>query len=300
MKKIIFFIFICSLFTSCFTLEGNSTTHRTNNLKEQSFVYEILTSTIDTTIRRDHYSINTFQINGNQFSTDNSVRLTVNNYTSDFINYTLSCSDYETQESFPFNDSLTYLFVYINYYKYSAFSMASWIAFDVSNQNDFNNTYYSKGLELEILYFLPPTENLWDYFEELSLFFNNQSNINTEIITDGTIQCQYNETDEMVQFESWVYGSTKNADYNGDFNCGLITVYNKTSGVLNGLRTIGSYTGKINGIKIDYFHELHLELSNYNLPELSIYSEIASLPGIFFTTLSFLIIIPILTRRKKK
>ena len=66
------------------------------------------------------------------------------------------------------------------------------------------------------------------------------------------------------------------------------------------MRSKGTYVGKIRGFNVDYSGELHLELTDYDLPEFTMYTDSTPAIGVFFVTLGLTFITLVVYRRKKK
>ena len=203
MKKLICLLLIASVLIPGLTRDLKSVSS-SNSIKGESFIYEILTSDISVKVRRNQFSVDTFQIHLNQFSTNNTVDLVVDNFDDEMINYSLSCDDYQTNESSPFCEKYLdiHLFSYVSYYLInSPLVIPSHFVDAYDDHRNFTTSYYSKGFQLELVYFLPVNDTTWTRLEEISTTFNNNSLFATEFFT-GLLQCNYTEVDDVIFIES--------------------------------------------------------------------------------------------------
>jgi hypothetical protein len=166
----------------------------------------------------------------------------------------------------------SFIAVYFSYYLQTTLAIATFTASDFDEYGDFDSTDASLGMRLEALFFVPPNETIWSIWEETCEWYSNGSAIKTEFF-DGVTKCNFELVDDIVLIESWTHGRIKQDHREGYHNQGFLTAYNKTTGVLLGLRSKGTFYGMVLGNYIvDSSSELHLELASFDLPEFSLYT----------------------------
>ena len=283
-----------------FNVNFNNSTLNSENIEGESFVYEVLKSNLDLTFNKEHFSSNTFQIERIQFPTSDNVHLFVDNYSSEKIYYTISCANYQETDHSMYNPSKleSYLIGIFTLYLDLPFAIASSLVRSYEDGGNYAQSYFRHGLRLFAVYFLPVSTPMWMIMDEINTWFNNQSGVNTLYYAAGTARSECIIDDDFVHLEIWFHGTLDYESFDGekvegDVNSGFLTVYNKTNGVLLGLRYLGTFNGKINNKKVDFIDELQLELLSFDLPSLSLYSVFtpnASIYNIFFLTISSIVV----------
>ena len=117
MRKFLFCFLIFNLFFINSSLISESTIYSPDIEIDQSFTYEVITSSLDVSHKREQYiKDDVFQYNLQQFSISNPISISVVNVSDIVINYTLSCQGSNFSRLSPllpsFLDSL--MSVYIN------------------------------------------------------------------------------------------------------------------------------------------------------------------------------------------
>jgi hypothetical protein len=274
----------------------------------QSFVYDVITSKIDVSVSRNDFSVDTFHIAGHQFSTEKSVEITITDVELENLNYSISCED------ITYNFSL-YIFdqfrpdASLFFYRFSTDSLYISYAFQdsLSRHGTLTLSTYSRGFPLNynILFFIPPKESTWEYLQEISqlqqtdplnpLFHIPSISPYTNLILNSS----YQEQNGFAILDNYIQVSFEGTFSKGIINSGCKYVYNMTNGVLYGFRSIGYFDGKINGDKVHCESEFLIELSGFNLADLSFYSDIEYIDSvrialIFVGVFSSLFIVPII------
>lgn len=92
MKKFLFCFLIFNLFLVNSSFANTSTVYSPDIEIGQFFTYEVITSSLDVTHKREQFvKENVFHYYMQQFSIDNHVEISVVNVTNEIVNFTFSC-----------------------------------------------------------------------------------------------------------------------------------------------------------------------------------------------------------------
>ncbi|MEA2071129.1 MAG: choice-of-anchor S family protein [Asgard group archaeon] len=312
MKKISAIILIFFVATFSFSNLQSSSASVFDPINGESFIYEIITSDLYSSINSEEFNVSSFQFGGHQFS-GGPVEISVTGVTDDAVNYTTSCQNVSINETIfdksTFDVKSLFMF-FISYYYLYVMSVGRSIHDSFSSAGNFSSIFYSDGLSLDLMmYFIGTGESNWNFLENLAYDLNNSS---SDLIQYGDFyflpsSAIYYESDNVVSFESWFNGvlSIPN-NFQAKISNGFTFAYNKSNGVLLGLRTKGTFDGEIDGDSVYCSTEFHIELENYNLNDFTLYTDpsITEEGSLSFMhpIFTFIVIIPLITfiqRRKQ-
>lgn len=278
-------------------------------IDDQSFTYDIITSKIDVSVNRNDFSIDTFHVAGYQFSTSQSIEINVTYVELEALNYSITCDDVTFNTSLYVSSIGFEAWASMFFYKFSTESVFIPKSFQgsYSSYGTLSQGSYSSGFPLNynILYFIPPKISTWDFLQEISQrqstnpYFYSQSTPVSEKYGDLILNSSYSEQNDLVILENYVYAYLIEFEIEGIINNGCSYAFNKTNGVLYGLRSIGYFDGEISGYKVHCESEFHMELSGFDLSDHSFYSGIDYIDPvrtaiIFIGIFSTLLIVPII------
>ncbi|MBN1329563.1 MAG: hypothetical protein JXA54_08830 [Candidatus Heimdallarchaeota archaeon] len=273
-----------------------------STLVGQSFVYNVLTSNLNVTLDRKDYFVDTFQFEQQQYPAQTDVEIVVNASNYNNINYTQTIGTDSYNIKFPYLVDMAYSYVYVltDYYSDYALDIASTIMSDYIEEGNFSSSSYGSGLLLELAYFLPPNETIWSIFQTISSNQLNTSNYD-EIVFDIIVQSSYTEQNGFVYLESYINCKIYKRDYyDGKLNNGFLLIYEKSTGVLYGLHIKGTFDGKLLNRSIRCDTEFHIELADYDMPELSLYTALTPNAGIVLISFGLTICAVFTIKRKKR
>ena len=156
------------------------------------------------------------------------------------------------------------------------------------------------GLPLSLmLFFIGTNETNWHYLENLAMDLNSGSLDPTQ--TDRVISApaSYEEIAGVAYFECWMNGEFDFTDITGKISNGMSIAFDMSSGVLLGYRQKGRFDGKIEGKNVFCSTEFHIEQEDFDLREMSLYSELSSIENIVIISLLALPMIILYRRRNK-
>lgn len=188
------------------------------------------------------------------------------------------------------------LYVFIRHFLIYPEIIASNFAYDYIEFGNFNSCYYSIGLQLETLFFLTVNNSVWNSLQEVLSYYENKDNYYEN--DDFEVATVFIDSNGLIYLEGWFSGALAYDDEEYVINNGFQWVFNKTSGVLYGLRIKGSMDGKYDDFRIACHTEFHMELLNYDLPEFSLYDHVTPVFGSYMIYFR-LVLIPIIIIRKK-
>jgi len=267
----------------------------------QSFTYEVITSSLDVSHKREQYvKEDVFQYFLQQFSISNPIAISVVNISDLVINYTLSCQGSNFSRLSPllpsFLDSL--MSVYINNLLFYPVSIADNFYYDYIEYGNFSSGYIATGLQLDdILFFISTNNTMWTILQENLAFYESEENYNIGN-DDFKVETSYLDTNGLIYIEGWFSGVIDYNKVRAFANNGFQLVFNKTSGLLYGVRIKGSYDGVFENFGLTCHTEFHMELLNYDLPEFSLYDHVTPVFGSYMFYFG-LVLIPIIIIRKK-
>lgn len=295
---------VCLFIGFCFgnfITETQSTVVPTS-LDGQSFVYNVITCELNVTLDRKDYFVDTFQFKQQQYPAQTDVEIAVNASNDNNINYTQTIGTDNYNIKFPYLVDMAYSYVYVltDYYSDYALDIASIIMSDYDESSNFSSSSYGSGLLLELAYFLPPNETIWNTFQTISSNQLNTSNYD-EIVFDIIVQSSYTEQNGFVYLESYINCKIYERDYyDGKLNNGFLLIYEKSTGVLYGLHIKGTFDGKLLNKSIRCDTELHIELADYDMPELSLYTALSPNAGLVIISFGLTICAIVTIKRKKR
>ena len=184
----------------------------------------------------------------------------------------------------------------MNYHYY----ITSGIYNGYSYYGNFTSISLYDGLPLGLmLFFIGVNETNWDCLESLAMDLNSDSLYPT--LTDRVISgsASYEEIAGIAYFECWTNGEIDFTDITGKITNGISIAFDMSSGVLLGYRQKGQFDGKIEGKNVFCSTEFHIEQENFDLREMSLYSELSSIDSIVIISLLALPVILLYRRRKK-
>ncbi len=268
----------------------------------QSFVYNVVTTNMNVTLEGKDYSVNSFLFNGEQYPSNSDVEITVDSINDSEVNYTQTIASDNYNICFPYSSEYmgVYLLVLLSYYHGFPLFIASRIMEDYDEYGNFSSAYYSRGLQFELVYFIPDNETIWNVFESLSTGFQNQSNYNSKISLVNS-QTSYTEENGLIYFESYVnYLIYERELYDGELNNGFLVIYEKSTGILQGINIKGTYDGKILKKRIRCDTEFQVEIADFDMPELTLYTALSPNAGLAIISLSLTICAVVTIKRKNK
>lgn len=301
MRKFLFCFLIFNLFFINSSLISNSTTYSPNVENGQTFTYEIITSSLDVTHKREQYiKDEVFQYNLQQFSISNPITISVVNVSDIVINYTLSCQGSNFSRLSPFDPTEldSYMRMYFNNLLFYPESIADNFYYDYIEYGNFSSGYYATGLQLDdTLFFISTNNTMWTLLQENLAFIESEENYNIDDV-DFEVETSYLDSNGLIYIEGWFSGVIDYNKVRAFANNGFQLVFNKTSGLLYGVRIKGSYDGVYENFGLTCHTEFHMELLNYDLPEFSLYDHVTPVFGSYMFYFG-LVLIPIIIIRKK-
>jgi len=300
MRKFLFCFLIFNLFFINSSLISESTIYSPDIEIDQSFTYEIITSSLDVTHKRKHFVVeDVFQFGLQQFSISNPIEISVINYTDSYVNFTLSCQGSNFSLIDPLDPALLYNYysVYLSHFLFFPQMIASSFAYDYIEYGNFNSSYFAIGLQLGTFFFFSTNSTVWISIQEILSFLEDKDNYNINS-DDFDVVFSYLDSDGLIYIEGWYSGDITYSNVSTVVNSGFQLVFNKTSGVLQGLRIKGSVDGIYGDFRSTCYTEFHMELLNYDLPEFSLYNHITPVFGSYMFYFG-LVLIPIIIIRKK-
>lgn len=300
LRKILFCLLIINLFFVNGSFIGESSTYSSNIEIGQSFTYEIISSSLDVSHKREHLvKDDVFQYDLQQFLITSPITISVVNITELVVNYTFSCQDYNVSRLSPLlPEMLNSLFsVYFNNLLFFPESIATNFVNSYNEFGNFSSSYYSNGLQLDALFFISTNNSLLTSVQENLAFYETEENYNIDSI-DFEVETTYLDSNGLIYMEGWFSGVIDYNKVRSVVNNGFQLVYNKTSGLLYGLRVKGSFDGVYTNFGITCYTEFHMELLNYDLPDFSLYDHVTPVFGSYFIYFGF-VLVPIIILRKK-
>lgn len=267
----------------------------------QSFTYEIITSSLDVTHKREHFvKDDVFQYFLQQFSISNPITISVVNVSDLVINYTLSCQGNNFSRLSPLDLTMldSHMSVYFNNLLFYPENVASNFYYDYIEYGNFSSGYYATGLQLDdALFFISTNNTMWTILQENLAFIESEENYNIDEV-DFEVETSYLDSNGLIYIEGWFSGVIDYEKVRAFANNGFQLVFNKTSGLLYGVRIKGSYDGVYENFRLTCHTEFHMELLNYDLPEFSLYDHVTPVFGSYMFYFGF-VLIPIIIIRKK-
>lgn len=267
---------------------------------DQSFTYEVITSSLDVSHKREHFvKDDVFQYFLQQFSKSSPITISVVNVSDWIINYTFSCQGSNISRLSPLDPTMLYSHMsqYINNLLFYSENIASNFYYDYIEYGNFSSGYYATGLQLEELFFISTNTTMWTSLQEILAFYESEDNYNIGD-DDFEVETSYLDTNGLIYLEGWFSGVIDYNKVRAFANNGFQLVFNKTSGLLYGVRIKGSYDGVFENFGLTCHTEFHMELLNYDLPEFSLYDHVTPVFGSYMFYFG-LVLIPVIIIRKK-
>jgi hypothetical protein len=245
----------------------------------QSFVYDVITSKIDVSVSRLDLLVDAFQFGEHQFSSNNSVEITVTSVKWNSLNYSITCDNITYNTTYyDQENSRTYYF-----HRFIGNSPTISLIFQetYADYGILTPCYYSNGIPLdhETRFFIPHEESTWEHLQEIS----NQLNIDpyleytptTDAFSNLILNSSYAEQNGLAILENYIQASIEYSSAKGKISNGSKFVYNMTNGVLYGYRSKAYFDGEIKGDKVHLESEFHIEIAGYNLTDFTFYTELS-------------------------
>jgi len=301
LRKILFCILITSLLFVNTSFICESTTFSPDLEIDQSFTYEVITTSLDVSHKREHFvKDEVFQYFLQQFSISNPITISVVNVSDIVINYTLSCQGSNFSRLSPLDPTMldSYMIVYFNNLLFYPEYIASNFYYDYIEYGNFSSGYLATGLQLDdTLFFISTNNTMWTLLQENLAFIESEDNYNLDDV-DFEVETSYLDSNGLIYIEGWFSGVIDYNKVRAFANNGFQLVFNKTSGLLYGVRIKGSYDGVFENFRLTCHTEFHMELLNYDLPEFSLYDYVTPVFGSYMFYFG-LVLIPILIIRRK-
>lgn len=297
MRKFLFCFLIFNLFFINSSLISESTIYSPDIEIDQSFTYEVITSSLDVSHKREHFvKDEVFQYFLQQFSISNPITISVVNVSDIVINYTLSCQGSNFSRLSSLNPTMVdIMIVYFNNLLFYPVHIADNFYYDYIEHGNFSSGYYATGLQLDdTLFFISTNNTVWTLLQENLAFIESEENYNL----NDVVETSYLDSNGLIYIEGWFSGVIDYNKVRAFANNGFQLVFNKTSGLLYGVRIKGSYDGVFENFRLTCHTEFHLELLNYDLPEFSLYDHVTPVFGSYMFYFG-LVLIPIIIIRKK-
>jgi hypothetical protein len=301
LRKILFCLLIINLFFVNGSFIGESAIYSSNIEIDQSFTYEIISSSLDVSHRREHLvKEDVFQYDLQQFLITSPITISVVNITELVVNYTFSCQNYNVSRLSPLTPEMltTYFYVYFNYLLFLPEIIASNFVNDYNEFGNFSSSYYSIGLQLEALFFITTNNTIWTSVQEILGFIESAENYNLGNLDDFDVKTSYSESNGLVFLEGWFSGVIDYSNVRTVANNGFLLVFNKTSGLLYGSWNKGSIDGVYENFRITCHTEFQMELLGYDLPDFSLYDHVTPVFGSYMFYFGF-VLVPVIILSKK-
>lgn len=273
----------------------------------EAFSYEVITSDVYALIDDNEFTSSAFQLNGEQFNVSDALNVTVSGASISDINYTVACKNTEINHTVTNDNYHLYSIEFlISYYYLYVLQIATTIESGYSSADgNFSTMTLANGLLIDPLsFFVGDFANNWIYLEQLAIDMNSTTNVLYSNATFLPASTFYYESNNLVRFESFFYSRLKSSILDAEVSNSFSCVFNKSNGVLLGIKTKGSLNGLINEKSVYCLVDLQIVEESYDLPEYEYYYEIPkplSLTNFaLFTFGSFAIAVVFRKIRKRK
>ena len=224
--------------------------------------YEIVHSEIDAEIEDAKFSGNGFVLEGQVFECKEIVTTEV-----------VSVSDFSICWKIKKNDfSETYYITTLGYYNRYIDFLSATINTAIDLIDDWENSQYKFGYGLPLFPFIDPSEDTWDYLSNIGKFMSYTIGNTTSSATKFKIDCDFDywEESDNIYVEGYNGGKIDGLLYLNDFDITyeslLLSSYEKSTGILNGMRIAGFCVGTINSIEVDFVINFYCLRLGYSLP----------------------------------
>lgn len=222
--------------------------------------YEIIRSEVSANIEGTKIKGNGFVLEGHVFECKEIVTTEVVSVSDFSVSWKIKKSDY----------SETYYITSLGYYnKYIDFLSASLnAAMDLTNE--WEETQYRFGYGLPLFPFIDPSEDTWNYLSNIGTYMSNTIGNLTTTGINIDYSFDFWEESATVYLEGFSGGIINGVLFSEDFDVTyeslILTSYEKSTGILNGMRIAGFCQGTINSIEVDLIINYYCQRLGYSLP----------------------------------
>ncbi|MFW9924123.1 MAG: choice-of-anchor S family protein [Candidatus Thorarchaeota archaeon] len=302
------FFTICIILSLFFTSMFMTNTHSTNNptsLVGETFVYNVIASELNVTLKNQDYFVDSYQYEYQQFPAHTDISMEVTSVDDEDINYTQTVGETSFNTSYPYYPEFYEIFFVgiLSHYFGLSYYIASGISYDYNEFGNFSGSFFASGLAIYLSFFLPLNDTVWESIEDATIFYNNASNYsNNNFYHDlSALQFTYNEIEGFIYIEGWYSGHLYARDAgDGDICTNLLLIYEKATGVLYGFHSKGCYDGKLfkNKIRVDY--DLHVELADYDMPVLSLFTPLKVPNSVIIVPIGLVVCTIVYNKKKER
>jgi len=304
LKKIICIILIISTCYSGLLASTQSLSASTISY-EETYTYDVLSSDCNFKISNTDHAVDIFKVRSElDVTAQSTVEFTdiTPDEGAELINYTMSCGADSIAMSDPYsvNDCS-----FINgFYDKSWMFFSYYLVLNTMSHytGDFSLTPYADAVPTpKFLIFQYPNQSIWDYFRNVVAKWFNAGYRGIDGIGDDETFYVTTESDFII-LEGNMYGELDSVNCTrGTISNGFQFVYHKTTGVLQGYKTKGTFNGYFNNIKVVCNHDFHMELVGYNMPTYSLFTSLGFKTFYFSLFLGLsVIVLPIIVKRRRR